>query len=226
MKRPGLGRALRTLVGGALFGFVGVALSASDFDVLDINEGELRFLTEVPAKLPHLQSTHVIVSEESLKTGWLRVRQCHYHLAPVNAMQVLFRDGRVRDIRILQVENIERAWVEGPSVQLTNVGKDAVLCIESENRSLERNGADGTYAWTGGPYLRRFLDGYFPMHVKVAIDYPADAIQVQSIEPAPLRLRAVTVPGHVRMDALFEGRLVITVQFAPGDPSKTGIGWH
>ncbi len=75
MKRPGLGRALRTLVGGALFGFVGVALSASDFDVLDINEGELRFLTEVPAKLPHLQSTHVIVNEESLETGWLRVTQ-------------------------------------------------------------------------------------------------------------------------------------------------------
>jgi hypothetical protein len=226
MKRFGNTRALRFLVGGALLLFTAVALPASDFDVLDINEGELRFLTEVPADVPHLQSTHVIVSEESLKTGWLRVRQCHYHLAPVSAMQVLFREGRVRDIRILQADNIERAWVEGPSVQLANVGKDAVLCIQSENHSLQRNGADGTYAWTGGPYLRRFLDGYFPMHVKIAIDYPASALQVQSIEPAPLRLKAVTVPGHVRMDALFEGRLVITVQFSPAEPSKGGIGWH
>lgn len=226
MKRFGIDRALRVLMGGALLAFAAVALSASDFDVLDINEGELRFLTEAPNDLPHLQSTHVILNEESLKTGWLRVRQCHYHLAPVNAMQVLFRRDRVRDIKILQADNIERAWVEGPSVQLTNVGKDAVVCIESENRSLERNGADGTYEWTGGPYLRRFLDGYFPMHVKIAIDYPANALQVQSIEPAPLRLRAVTVPGHVRMDALFEGRLVINVQFAPADPTKTGIGWN
>lgn len=226
MKRYGIDRALRVLLGGALLAFAAVALPASDFDVLDINEGELRFLTEAPADLPHFQSTHVIVNEESLKTGWLRVRQCHYHLAPVNAMQVLFRTGRVRDIRILQTENIGRAWVEGPSVQLADVGKDAMLCLESENRSLERNGPDGTYAWTGGPYLRRFLDGYFPMHVKVAIDYPADRLQVQSIEPAPLRLRAVIVPGHVRMDALFEGRLVITVQFVPTDPGKTGIGWN
>lgn len=226
MKAFGNDRALRLFVGGALLAFAAVALPASDFDVLDINEGELRFLTEAPADLPHLQSTHVILSNESLKTGWLRVRQCHYHLAPVNAMQVLFRSGRVRDIRILQADNIERAWVEGSSVQLTNVGKDAVLCIESENRSLERNGADGTYEWTGGPYLRRFLDGYFPMHVKVAIDYPAELLQVKGIEPAPLRLRSVTVPGHVRMDALFEGRLVINVQFAPADPAKSGIGWN
>lgn len=195
--------------------------AADDFDLLDINEGELRFLANDPPEPPHLQSTHITLTETSLQTGWIMMRQCHYHLAPVGAMQVVFNKDRVRGIKILQADNIGRAWVEDASVQLQDVGKDAALCLRSENRSFQRNGDDGSYEWRGGPYMRRFLDGYFPMHVKVAIDYPARQLQLTTIEPAPLRLKAVTQPGHVRMDALFEGRLTINVRFAAvGEPTR------
>jgi hypothetical protein len=196
-----------------------------DFDVLDINEGELRFIDALPTKPPHLQSTHIVFNDESMNTGWSAVKQCHYHIDRVQAMQVVFNRDRVRKLRIVQAENIGRAWVEGPTVQLTNVGSNATLCIVSENRALRRNRLDGSFEWRGGPYMRRFLDGYFPMHVKIAIDYPSQQLKLNDIDPPPLRLKTITQPGHVRIDAMFEGRLDITLRFSsPGTPP--GIGWQ
>jgi len=215
-----------TLLGSFLLTFLSQPqIWAGDFETLDINEGELRFLTEPPTQRPHLQSTHIVITDDSLKSGWIGVKQCHYHLAPVSAMQVLFRRGRVRELQIVQADNIGRAWVEGPSVQLTDVRKKAVLCILSENRALRRNSLDGSYEWHGGPYMRRFLDGFFPMHVKLAIDYPSNLLQLEGIEPKALKLKAITQPGHVRMDALFEGRLDVELRFTASQVSP-GIGWQ
>lgn len=101
-------RALLLLLTGALF--VPPTLAADEFDIFDINEGELRFLERPPEKSPHLHSTHVFISEESLKTGWVTAKQCHYHLDQVSALQVAFNKRRVRRIEILQADNIGRAW--------------------------------------------------------------------------------------------------------------------
>lgn len=214
------------VLGSALLTALWVSTSAfADLDILDINEGELQFLTKPPAQPLHLQSMHVTIGEESFKTGWVEVKQCHYNLDKVGAMQVVFREDRVRDLQILQAENIGRAWVEGASVQLTDVDTNAVLCILSENRSLRRNSLGDGYEWHGGPYMRRFLDGFFPMKIKIAIDYPTDHLMLQTIEPAPLRLKAVAQPGHIRMDALFEGRLDVVVRFITSHVTP-GIGWQ
>ena len=217
-------RALLLLLTGALF--APPVLAADEFDLLDINEGELRFLERPPEKSPHLHSTHVFITEESLKTGWVTAKQCHYNLDQVSALQVVFNPRRVRRIEILQVENIERARVEGASVQVTNIGKNAVLCILSENFAIKHNIADGTYDWHGGPYMRRFLDGYFPMQVKLAIDYPPDRVRLESIDPGTLRFKTVAQPGLIRLDALFEGRLDIAIRFADTSAPKQGIGWQ
>ena len=201
-------------------------MAADEFDIFDINEGELRFLERPPEKSPHLHSTHVFISEESLKTGWVTAKQCHYNLDQVSALQVVFSPRRIRRIEILQADNIGRAWVEGASVQVTNVGKNAVLCILSENFAIKHNPAERTYEWHGGPYMRRFLDGYFPMQVKLAIDYPPDRVRLESIDPGTLRFKTVAQPGLIRLDALFEGRLDITIRFADADAPKQGIGWQ
>ena len=200
--------------------------AADEFDIFDINEGELRFLERPPEKAPHLHSTHVFISEESLKTGWVTAKQCHYNLDQVSALQVVFSPRRIRRIEILQADNIGRAWVEGASVQVTHVGKNAVLCILSENFAIKHNTVERTYEWHGGPYMRRFLDGYFPMQVKLAIDYPPDRLRLESIDPGTLRFKTVAQPGLIRLDALFEGRLDITIRFADAGAPKQGIGWQ
>lgn len=196
-----------------------------EFSPDKINEGELHFLPEAPARPPHLQSSHIAITDDSLKTGWIRMKQCHHRLGPTPALQVVFHRGRVRNLQILEAQHVGRAWIEGSTVQLTEVGKDAVLCILSENRSLRRNELTGEYEWHGGPYMRRFFDGYFPMLVQITIDYPANALRVRTIAPPPLRLHAVDSPGQLRMDALFEGRLDVHVNFTPLDGGP-GIGWN
>lgn len=196
----------------------------AELEAPDINEGELRFLTAPPAQPPHLHSTQVSIGEESLRTGWVGVHQCHYRFGPLGAMEVVFNKERARNLRIVRAERIARAWIEGASVQLAGVDADAVLCIQSENRSLQRN-ATGAYEWHGGPYLRRFLDGYFPMQVQLALDYPPAALRLLAIEPPELKLKAVAHPGLLRLEALFEGRLDMTVRFAAGTATP-GIGWQ
>ncbi len=186
----------------------------------EINEGELRFLEYAPAGALFHQHKQLRITAESLDTGWVRDRQCYYNLDRVPALEVVFGAGRVRDLKVTRTENIERAWVEGASVQLKNVGARAVLCIESENRALERDPGTGQYVLHSGPYMRRFLDGYFPMRVSINIEYPVERLQLDSLEPFDLPNKSTSVPGRLSLDALFEGRLVIVVRFSERPPEE------
>lgn len=185
------------------------ALHADD----DINEGELHFLTRPPQEAVHHHHKHVVITPESLKTGWIVNHQCHYNLDQVGAMEVVFTPGRVRALEIARAENIEKAWVEDGSVQLQNVGAHAVLCLSSQNRVLAHDAQTGLYTLTSGPYMRRFLDGYFPMRVSLILEYPATLMNLKHIAPADPGLKIVKLPGQVRIDGLFEGRLLLTLQF-------------
>jgi hypothetical protein len=72
--------------------------------------------------------------------------------------------------------------------------------------------------------MRRFLDGYFPMHVQLVLDYPESLLRLQTIEPVALKFHMLNNPGQVRFDALFEGRLDVEVRFVTADGAR-GLGW-
>jgi len=178
----------------------------------EINEGVLHLLTETPAEPAHHHQKHLIITPESLNTGWVTDRQCHYQLDQVGAMEVVFAPGRVRALEIARADNIEKAWVEGSSVQLKNVGPNAVLCIHSENRILRHDPSTGNYLLTSGPYMRRFLDGYFPIRVSLQLDYPATLLVLKEIDPPEIRSRTTRLPGQMRLDVMFEGRLFVNLR--------------
>lgn len=188
----------------------GNAVLASD----EINEGELTFLTEAPDTTPHHHSKHIVVTAESLETGWTRSNQCHYHLDQVPAMEVVFRKGRVRGLKVLESQNIGRVWVEDDSVQMENVGENAYVCIASENYTFRRDPKRNVYLLVSGPYMRRFLDGYFPMRVDLTVDYPSDLLNFEVVSPNGLRPHVSSSPGQVRVDAVFEGQLIIGLGFS------------
>ena len=66
-----------------------------------------------------------------------------------------------------------------------------------------------------GPYHRKFLDGYYPMHVSLDIKYPGTLMHYESINPA-------TQPGFnvkqasdsLYVDAWFEGELKMEIRFS------------
>ncbi|GMQ91379.1 MAG: hypothetical protein BMS9Abin11_0687 [Gammaproteobacteria bacterium] len=185
----------------------------------------LQFLVKPPKRPPHKHSAHITITNNSLKTGWVLNKQCHYNLARVPALEVVFHKGGVRNLRISRADNIKKAWVEGSTVQLVDIGKNAVLCIYSETHTFKFDTLSGTYAWHGGPYMKRFLDGYFTMHLNLAVDYPYNKLRMLSMDPAALKSRAVSVDGHIRLDTMFVGRLDIHLKFRPVD-KKSGIGWQ
>lgn len=196
-----------------LFSFATPLRAADDFDE-EINEGELNFLTAPPTAPPHRHSKHIFISPESFKSGWIRGEQCHYQLDKVRAMEIVFGKGTVRELKILSSQNIEKVWIEDNSVQLKNIGADAFLCIASENRILKPGPDKNTYLLSSGPYMRRFLDGYFPMRVELTVDYPSQIVRLEQILPGNLQTQTTLTKGRVKIDTLFEGRLTIILRFS------------
>lgn len=177
-----------------------------------INEGKLDFLDKPVKKPVHHHHNTLIILEDSIKTGWIKLVQCHENLDEFPSAQIVYNKNKVRGIVLTSQKNIGKAWVEGPSIQLKDIKANARVCIEAESRALWPQ-SDGTYLMTSGPFMRKFLDGYFPMRVSMDIKLPPSLTFV-SIEPAEQKgFKVVHGKQGIHFDAWFEGKLVTKVRF-------------
>lgn len=195
------------------------AAQAQDADDLlfqsahDVNEGALKFLVKPPARALHHHQNRLRIDAASLDTGWVHLNQCHDNLDAVPRLQITFREGFVRNLKVVSFSNIENAWIDGPSVQLVNIGGNARLCLAADTRAL-RNTGNGYFTLYSGPYMRKFLDGYYPMRVSLDIEYPTDQLSVLDISPtAQPGFTVDEAPGRIQLDAVFEGELATLIQF-------------
>lgn len=179
-----------------------------------VSSGELRFLATPPTKPVHEHHNTITLLPGSLRDGWVRLNQCHATLDRVPRTQIVFRPERSRALRILSQAGIGRAWVQDASVQLEAVGDRAHLCLETETRALDIT-PDG-YVLRNGPFMRRFLDGYYPMRVTVTLLYPPGLLRPQALHPAPQPgLTVREQPGLFHFDAWFEGALRTEIRLRP-----------
>jgi hypothetical protein len=166
----------------------------------------------------HHHRNLIRISASSLKDGWVRLEQCHSHLDPVAEMQIVYHAERIRRIRLLSSENIAEAEVDGPTVQLKGIEPDARICLQAQSRALTRL-PDHGYRLSNGPFMRRFLDGYYPMRVSLDVHYPASLIKLRSVRPLPGKAGALTKsPGRILWDAWFNGRLFTEFEFQQVGP--------
>jgi len=173
----------------------------------DVNEGELVFLNEAPDKAIHHHHNAVTISPTSLSDGWIQIKQCHSNIDKVAAAQIVFGKNRARNIKIVSYDNIEKAWVEGSTVQFENVKSNATLCIQADTHSLQHLD-NGTYSLRNGPYMRRFLDGYFPLHVSLDLNFTQTNLELTSFTPMSQKgFEVKQSKGAVTIDTVFEGRL-------------------
>ena len=177
-----------------------------------INEGELDFLDKPPATPIHHHHNTFIVSKSSLESGWIKLEQCHDNLDIYPRSQIVYNQDRIRHLRITEQQNIGEARIEDNTVQLTDVQGNARLCVEAESRALSAQ-KDGSFVLQNGPFMRKLLDGYFPMRVTIDIKLPAN-LSFDAIEPAEQKGFKVTRGKHsLHLDATFEGRLVTRIRF-------------
>jgi len=178
-----------------------------------VNEGSLHFLETAPTKPVHHHQNQIVIDRDSLDSGWVSLTQCHDHLDAVPLAQITFREGFIRNLKVDSAVRIEEAWIEGASVQLRNVEPGAKLCLSAQTRAFRDTG-NGYYNLTNGPYMRKFLDGYYPMQVTLEIRYPAELLNLIDVTPPAQPGFALDErPGFIRVDTLFEGELQTLIQF-------------
>jgi hypothetical protein len=189
---------------------------AREQQALDVNEGELQLLDKPPGGVAHHHQNRLMLTEQSLEDGWVTMYQCHSDLDEVSSLQIVYEQERIRDIMVLSVSNIGSAWVEGHTVQLTDIGEKSKVCISADKKALSHQ--DGRYYLKLGPFMRQFLDGYYPMHVQVEVCYPP-LLKLESSRP----VQAVTQAREKRLSAEIDvwvvGKLDIELVFI-----RTGAG--
>lgn len=181
---------------------------------LAVNEGELEFFIKPPGKPVHYSKNILTINKESINTGWVKLIQCHQNLDAVAASQVVYRYKRMRNLLVDSFQGIKRAWVEGSSVQMEDVQRGAKLCIQADVGILYLE-PDGSAILKNGPFHRKFLDGYYPMHVSLEIGYPVDLLRYESIKPiAQPGFRVMQTNNTLHVNAWFEGELRTEIRFS------------
>lgn len=182
---------------------------------IEVNEGTLEFYPHPPATRVYHYDNRITVTGKSLVDGWVEMRQCHDHLDPVSRVEIVFSRSRLRDLQVISSQGIGKAWVEGATVQLADVQSGARLCLRAKSRALSF-GADGDYVLRNGPYMRRFLDGYYPMHVTMKVRLPAAGMTLVRVSPRTQPgFRVQQRGGAIWLDAWFTGRLVTELHLRP-----------
>ncbi|MEN8167738.1 MAG: hypothetical protein ABFR65_09725 [Pseudomonadota bacterium] len=179
----------------------------------ELSEGELILLTSPPDRPVHHHHNRIQITQESLGHGWVDMEQCHTRLDPVSETQIVYHPERIRNIQILSSAHIEQIRIDGPSVQLSGIDREARLCLSAESRALVSLG-EGRYRLRNGPFMRRFLDGYYPMRVTQEISYPVNLLKLRDFRPLPGRAGAVRqTAGRILWDAWLKGRLYTEFDF-------------
>ncbi len=168
---------------------------------------ELTFLLEEPERTPHHHQNQIRITPSSLEDGWADLRQCHNDVAAIRRMVIVYNEATIDELQVESTRNIESARAEGDRVDLRGVEKDAEVCVTARMKIVEHEG-DGVYRLENGPFVRRFLDGYFPMRVTMAVSWGDLDLRLAETEPAAQDGFEVVTSDHGFMfDTLFEGEL-------------------
>lgn len=177
----------------------------------ELSEGELIWYTNEPGPDTSRMQLAIRFKEDSHHHGWLEVRQCHSKLAKAPAVQMVFEDRAVRSLKIEQATNIGKAYIEDDTVQLSDIGNGARICVSSEQQVLHQLDKHH-WALVSGPFQRRFLDGFYPMYVEVDVYWQKDNWRFMHSRPTSGPDISVHT-GQLSMRAHFSGRLKTALVF-------------
>ncbi|MCG7898391.1 MAG: hypothetical protein JAY85_08035 [Candidatus Thiodiazotropha weberae] len=180
---------------------------------IEVNEGVLEFLSQPPEKPVHHHQNQITITRSSLQDGWVELSQCHHHLDPVPRLEIVYHPQRIRDIRIVSLSNIGHAEVLGHKLDLSDIKRSAEICLSAQSRALHNLG-EGLYQLRNGPYMRRFLDGYYPMQLSLEVRYPAERIELSGQQPLPEGgVDRQSMNGRFKWSGWFTGKLSTQLDF-------------
>lgn len=178
-----------------------------------VQDEVLRFILKTKKKnIPLTEKTYRI-NADSLKTGWVIIEQCYHNLDPVSQLEVLYEYQEMRKLEVTHQHLVEKLWIEGQSVQMENLSKGAAVCTKAEVKIL-RHADTQKYLLLAGPFKRKFLDGYYPMQVKLNIHYPAKQLAFDEMFPAPAPgFNVSKTNDSISISSIFTGKLYLALSF-------------
>lgn len=146
------------------------------------------------------------INPKSIQTGWVEFSQCHYQLDPVPKIEVTYNQKNTRNLKVISYQKMESATAFDSEVVLTNVSRGAQICIQGESQTLIS--FDNGFSIQRGPYMRKFLDGYYPMIVEENIEL--NSLNARLVKQTPINPKAFQKvlkrnPYHFKF--AFEGQL-------------------
>jgi len=177
-----------------------------------VNEGELVFLHAPPPGPVHHHRSRIVITRQSLADGWVLMEQCHERLDRVAEAQIVFNPGRTRALEVLSFHNMDKAFVESNTIQLRGIREASKVCARLETKALHSLGVQ-IFELQNGPFMRRFLDGYYPLRLSIHIEYPPHLELVDYAPENQPGCAVTSAPGHVGVEALFEGELRTRFRF-------------
>lgn len=215
--RAGLAAIWLTACGGG----AGAAPGPEDLDpfalaekIDAVSDGELRFLEPAATRGVHRHLTRIRITADSLADGWVELDQCHEQLDAVPRAAVVFHAVTTRGLAVRTAAGIGKAEVVGNSVELSDIEPGASLCISAQSRALHAVD-DELFRLRNGPFMRKFLDGYYPMEIGLEVAYPPELLVVTQVSPAGgPGVSVEATAGQVSMRVGFEGRLFTCVDFS------------
>lgn len=186
--------------------------SDNELPTSKINDGQLVFLTVKPKKNAFLSVINITVDQNSIDNGWTKLTQCYSNLDPILRTAVVYRKNLIKNLKVLSSSNIKYAEVSGHKVILKDVSKKASLCIAATARNFYQN-EDKSFSLINGPYHRKFLDGYYPYHLKLNIHYNPKLKFSYGTPKHQSGFQVKQRSNSLLIDTLFEGRLKTEFRF-------------
>lgn len=186
--------------------------SDDELPTAKVNDGELTFLTTKAKKETFHSVINIIVNQNSIDNGWVKLTQCYANLDPIHRTAIVYRNKFIKDLTVTSIENIKSAKVSGNKVLLQDVGGNASLCVSLNSRTFYQN-KDLSFSLVNGPYHRKFLDGYYPYHLNLSIHYDSKLKFKYSLPKSQAGFEVKQVPNSLLIDTLFEGRLKTEFRF-------------
>lgn len=186
--------------------------SDDELPIKEVNEGQLNFLEPTPEKKVFHSTINIIIDENSIDNGWIKLQQCYENLDPIHTSAIVYRHRFMKNLKIKSSRNIKLAKVSGHKVLLKDVAKNASLCITAEVRNFYQN-EDKSFSIINGPYHRKFLDGYFPYHLTLIIQFSPLLKFSYSIPDPQKGFHIKQKQNELTLDSWFEGRLKTEFRF-------------